>query len=127
MSLVASTGVSPGKCRSRTRRIDFPKSLHVNWPMQVGGELKPDPDLILGRVANPQEGTKPTKPRPTRQPTHEDVGTKAERPDNPRPSWRDAGGGRSNDDAPLNYAGGHTMAKSMSMTAMTPTRLRSRA
>jgi hypothetical protein len=95
----------------------FPEKPSRQLVEQVGGDLKPDPDLILGRVANPQQDTKPARPRPARpaqppslrRPTVNENGeVVAEHVDaDPRrPRWRDAGGERSNDDRPLNYARG---------------------
>jgi hypothetical protein len=59
----------------------------------VGGNIKPDPDLVLGRNVSDERPTpRPKRTAPLPSPS-----------DGPRPDWRNNGGGRSNDDAPLNY------------------------
>lgn len=76
---------------------------------QPSGFVQPDPDLVVSRVRNPQADRKEPKPRPTPPVKHEDASTDAERPEAPaapRRNWRDADGGRSNDDRPLNYGRG---------------------
>lgn len=74
---------------------------------QADATIKPDPDLMLSRVHEAQQG-KPTppanRPRATRDKAPSgpiDSGPRSS--GNPRPSWRDGVANRSNDDAPLNY------------------------
>jgi hypothetical protein len=81
----------------------FPDKPSGSLDDQTGGSLKPDPDLVHDRVANPAGGKSPAKsPRQKSKPS----------PDpQPRPiqsgGWRDSGGGfATNDTEPMNYARG---------------------
>jgi hypothetical protein len=94
----------------------FPDQPSRRLDEEVGGDLRPDPDLIMNRVANPQADRKEVKPRPQRtalpeslrRPIVKDGEIVAESidADPRRPSWRDNGKAMSNDIAPLDYSRG---------------------
>jgi hypothetical protein len=80
----------------------FPDKPSRTLDDQVGGTLKPDPDLVHERVMNPT-GSQPAARNP-RQPSKPSP-TPTPRPSNPG-GWRNSGGFASNDDEPLNYGRG---------------------
>jgi hypothetical protein len=80
----------------------FPEKESESIHVQPGGQIKPDPDLVRERVANPT-GSKPAN----RGPRQQSKPSSAPSP-SPRPTggWRNDGGFASNDTEPLNYGRG---------------------
>lgn len=84
----------------------FPEQASRRLDDEVGGAIKPDPDLVQSRVIEAQQGVTQT-PDVQRKPRNPIPAGKIESgpasSGNPRPSWRDGVGNRSTDDTPLNY------------------------
>ena len=86
----------------------FPDQPSRRLDDQVGGSIiKPDPDLVISRVQEAQRGVPanaaPARPRSAPKVPSGPIDSGPRSSGNPRPSWRDGVGNRSNDDAPLNY------------------------
>lgn len=88
----------------------FPDQPSRRLDDEVGGSIKPDPDLVMSRVQEAQRGVPanaaPARPRPAPKSPSGPIDSGPPSSGNPRPSWRDGIANRSTDDTPLNYGRG---------------------
>jgi hypothetical protein len=86
----------------------FPDKPSRTLDNEVGGSINPDPDLVPSRIREILEptGTAMTERQIRKAHPRQQTSRTPETSATPRPSWRDAGGGRSIDDRPLDYGRG---------------------
>lgn len=96
---MSRTGRKPWEIPISYNEDRFPEQPSRTLDDEVGGSIKPDPDLVSSKLRQADE------PKPAGNPEPH-LGSKRAPSGYPRPNWRDGAGAMSNDDAPLNYSRG---------------------